>query len=178
MNSYRTLAVAALAFSAFAAQADSAVPRDGDWNSYPLTSQTHSSLTREAVVADLVASRAAGTLPQDSEWYNVPAPLNLGGTALAATETGNGAVAASKTGRTTGAEQQNTLTGQRTTQVRRDIAHQSGAIGVVAKDFSAVKNQRIDRPGPSGALGKPRTKSVSLFLEGHRDIGPLAGHGI
>ena len=54
MNSYRTLAVAALAFSAFAAQADSAVPRDGDWNSYPLTSQTHSSLTREAVVADLV----------------------------------------------------------------------------------------------------------------------------
>ena len=54
MNSYRTLAVAALAFSAFAAQADSAVPRDGDWNSYPLTSQTHSSLTREAVVADLL----------------------------------------------------------------------------------------------------------------------------
>ena len=55
MNSYRTLAIAALAFSAFAAQADSAVPRDGDWNSYPLTNQTHSSLTREAVVADLVA---------------------------------------------------------------------------------------------------------------------------
>ena len=34
MNSYRTLAIAALAFSAFAAQADSAIARDGDWNNY------------------------------------------------------------------------------------------------------------------------------------------------
>ena len=69
MNSYRTLAVAALAFSAFAAQADSAVPRDGDWNSYPLTSQTHSSLTREAVVADLVPHA-----PQ------APCPVTVSGT--------------------------------------------------------------------------------------------------
>ncbi len=107
MNTYRTLAAAALAtlaLSAFAAQADSALPSDGNWNNYPLSAQASSTLTREAVVAELVAARAAGTLPQDSEWYNVPAPLNLGGTALAATETGNGAVAASKTGRTTGAE--------------------------------------------------------------------------
>lgn len=105
MNSYRTLAIAALAFSAIAAQADSAVPRDGDWNSYPLTNQTHSSLTREAVVADLVASRAAGTLPRDGEWYNVPAPLNIQGvTATAGTDAGKNSVAASQSGRSTVAE--------------------------------------------------------------------------
>eukprot|EP01034_Spumella_vulgaris_P039541 gene39540-biopygen33596 len=51
MNTYRTLAAVTLALSAFAAQADSALPRDGDWNNYPLSAQSGSTLTREAVVA-------------------------------------------------------------------------------------------------------------------------------
>ncbi len=50
------------------------MPRDGDWNSYPLTNQTNSSLTREAVVADLVASRAAGTLPVTVSGTTCPLP--------------------------------------------------------------------------------------------------------
>ena len=41
------------------------------------------------MVADLVASRAAGTPPRDGEWYNVPAPLNIQGvTATAGTDAG------------------------------------------------------------------------------------------
>lgn len=35
MNTYRTLAAVTLALSAFAAQADSALPSDGNWNNYP-----------------------------------------------------------------------------------------------------------------------------------------------
>ena len=108
MNTYRTLAAAALAtlaLSAFAAQADSALPSDGNWNNYPLSAQASSTLTREAVVADLVASRAAGTLPRDGEWYNVPAPLNIQGvTATAGTDAGKNSVAASQSVRSTAAE--------------------------------------------------------------------------
>ena len=104
MNSYRTLAVAALAFSAFAAQADSPCPR---WRLEQLPADQPDPLfpTREAVVADLVASRAAGTLPRDGEWYNVPAPLNIQGvTATAGTDAGKNSVAASQSGRSTAAE--------------------------------------------------------------------------
>ncbi len=107
MNTYRTLAAAALAtlaLSAFAAQADSALPSDGNWNNYPLSAQASSTLTREAVVAELVAARAAGTLPQDSEWYNVPAPLSINGSALARTDARNDAMAAAKGGRASSAE--------------------------------------------------------------------------
>lgn len=77
MTTYRTLTVAtALALSAFAAQADSSLPRDGYWSDQPLAAtEASTTLTREAVIADLVASRKAGTLPRDGEWYNVPAPL-------------------------------------------------------------------------------------------------------
>lgn len=57
------------------------------------------------LVADLVASRAAGTLPRDGEWYNVPAPLNIQGvTATAGTDAGKNSVAASQSGRSTAAE--------------------------------------------------------------------------
>ncbi|WP_236748503.1 DUF4148 domain-containing protein [Acidovorax carolinensis] len=78
MTTYRTLAVAALALSAIAAQADSPLPRDGDGSSLPLTmTETPGALTREAVIADLVASRKAGTVPRDGEWYNAPAPLGV-----------------------------------------------------------------------------------------------------
>ncbi|MCZ8094711.1 MAG: DUF4148 domain-containing protein [Acidovorax sp.] len=104
MNTYRTLAAVTLALSAFAAQADSALPSDGNWNNYPLSAQSGSTLTREAVVAELVAARAAGNLPQDSEWYNVPAPLNVNGSALARTDARNDAMAAAKSGRTSSAE--------------------------------------------------------------------------
>jgi hypothetical protein len=77
MTTYRTLTVAAaLALSALAAQADSPLPRDGDWSNHPPTETgAPGALTREAVIADLVASRKAGTLPRDGEWYIAPAPL-------------------------------------------------------------------------------------------------------
>jgi hypothetical protein len=79
MTTYRTLAVAAaLALSAIAAQADSPLPRDGDGSNLPLTmTEAPGALTREAVIADLVASRKAGTVPRDGEWYNAPAPLGV-----------------------------------------------------------------------------------------------------
>ncbi|MBP3980127.1 MULTISPECIES: DUF4148 domain-containing protein [unclassified Acidovorax] len=77
MTTYRTLAVAAaLTLTALAAQADSPPPLDGDRANQPLTAtEAPGTLTREAVIADLVASRKAGTLPRDGEWYNAPAPL-------------------------------------------------------------------------------------------------------
>lgn len=77
MTRYLTLTFAtALGLSALAAQADSQLPGDGDWTNYPVTStKAPGSLTREAVIADLVASRKAGTLPRPGEWHDVPAPL-------------------------------------------------------------------------------------------------------
>lgn len=84
MNAYRTLTVAAaLALSTLAAQAAGPqLPTTGEWSSAPLTAEAPSTLTRQAVVADLVAAREAGTMPRDGEWSNVPAPL---GSASAAT---------------------------------------------------------------------------------------------
>lgn len=99
MTSYRTLTIAAaLALSALAAQAESPLPRDGDWSNHSLTAtEAPSTLTREAVVADLVASRQAGTLPRAGEWYNVPAPLGFhSGTALARDAEPVGAMTAAK----------------------------------------------------------------------------------
>lgn len=99
MTIYRTLTVAAaLSLSALAAQADSQLPRDGDWSNYPLTAtKAPGALTREAVIADLVASRKAGTMPADNEWYNVPAPLGgRSGTVLARDTVHSGAMTADK----------------------------------------------------------------------------------
>lgn len=77
MNNYRTLTtVAVLALSAFAANAQS---NNGDAGTYPAVQETHSTLTREAVVAELVSARANGTLPRDGNWSNVPAPLAMSG---------------------------------------------------------------------------------------------------
>ena len=77
MHAYRTLTVAvALALTALTAQATSPLPGDSDGSNHALTTtEGPGALTREAVIADLVASRKAGTLPQDGEWYNAPAPL-------------------------------------------------------------------------------------------------------
>ncbi len=76
MTRYRSIALAALALSAFAAQAQTgatATPAD------TATTAAPAPLTREAVIAELAASRAAGnTTPRDGEWYNVPAPLAIG----------------------------------------------------------------------------------------------------
>jgi hypothetical protein len=69
MNAIRTLSIAALALSALASQAQTSTT----------TTENAAPLTREAVIAELVASRAAGnTTPRDGEWYNVPAPLAIG----------------------------------------------------------------------------------------------------
>lgn len=77
MTAYRTLTIAAaLIFSALGAQADTAPSGDGDGSNRPLTAtEAPGALTREVVIADLVASRKAGTLPRDGDWYNAPAPL-------------------------------------------------------------------------------------------------------
>lgn len=74
MTLYRTLTVAALSLSALAAQAGSLPSGDGEG----ANAQAPRTLPREAVIADLVASRKAGTMPADNEWYNVPAPLGYG----------------------------------------------------------------------------------------------------
>ena len=73
-------------------------PRDGDWSNHSLTAtEAPSTLTREAMVADLVASRQAGTLPRAGEWYNVPAPLGFhSGTALARDSEPVGAMTAAR----------------------------------------------------------------------------------
>lgn len=105
MNTYRTLAAVTLALSAFAAQADSGYPRDGDGNNYPASTQTGSPLTREAVVAELLAARAAGTLPQDYEWKYVHAAMGFqSATALSRAEVRNDAMVAAKANRTSSAE--------------------------------------------------------------------------
>ncbi|RYF06995.1 MAG: hypothetical protein EOO31_08060 [Comamonadaceae bacterium] len=63
----RTLALAALSFSALAAHAAGDAPA------------AEAGLSREAVIAELVASREAPrTTPRDGEWYNIPAPLSFG----------------------------------------------------------------------------------------------------
>lgn len=69
MTAIRTFSIAALALSALAAQAQTSAP----------STENTAPLSREAVIAELVASRAAGnTTPRDGEWYNVPAPLAIG----------------------------------------------------------------------------------------------------
>ncbi|ABM34455.1 DUF4148 domain-containing protein [Paracidovorax citrulli] len=73
------IAAALLALSAFSAQADTGI--QGDWNNYPAVNDTPSTLTREAVIADLVAARQNGTMPRGGDWSDVPAPLALSGAA-------------------------------------------------------------------------------------------------
>jgi len=101
MTNYRTLAtVAALALSAFAANAQS---NNGDASIYPSLQSAPSTLTREAVIAELVSARQNGTLPQGGEWYDVPAPLALSGqstTTVTRAEVRAQAVAASRAGQT------------------------------------------------------------------------------
>ncbi|AVS75477.1 DUF4148 domain-containing protein [Paracidovorax cattleyae] len=67
------IAAALLALTAFSAQADTGI--QGDWNNYPAVNDGPSTLTREAVIADLVAARQNGTMPRSGEWSDVPAPL-------------------------------------------------------------------------------------------------------
>lgn len=69
MTRSRSIALAALALSALAAQAQTT----------GTPAPAAAPLTREAVIAELAASRtAANTTPRDGEWYNVPAPLAVG----------------------------------------------------------------------------------------------------
>ncbi len=85
MNNYRTLTtVAVLALSAFAANAQSNNAMNyGEGDVYPAALQSApSTLTREAVIAELVSARANGTLPRDGNWSNVPAPLAMSGQSL------------------------------------------------------------------------------------------------
>lgn len=99
-NNVRILAVAAtLALGGLsAAHADSpAVTANPYGESYPMEQAAPSTLTREAVVADLVAARANGTLPRDGEWYNVPAPVGQSdATTLTREQVRNEAIAATR----------------------------------------------------------------------------------
>ena len=75
---------------------------------------------------------------------------------------------------TAGAKQQNPLAGQRKAEVNLDIAHQSGAVGIVAHDFTGSETQRIDRPCALGPGAAPGAQAKGLLLEGDSHIGPLA----
>lgn len=66
-NTRRFALLAALAVSAAAAQAGSF--DFGDNSSYPPEVQTHSTLTRAQVIADLKAAQANGTMPSVAEGY-------------------------------------------------------------------------------------------------------------
>jgi hypothetical protein len=44
-----------------------------------------------------------------------------------------------------------------TDTIARGAANQAGAIGIVAKDFTTIKSQRIDCPGPRCPLAQSRT---------------------
>ena len=81
MHTYRTLAAATLALSALSALAAHAAP-NGSGAEAAVKQQAPSTLTREAVIAELVAARQNGTLPRDGEWYNVPAPVALAGSTV------------------------------------------------------------------------------------------------
>ncbi len=106
MTNYRTLtAVAALALSAFAAHAQS---NNGDASIYPSLQSAPSTLTREAVIAELVSARESGTLPRGGDWYDVPAPLALSGqsgSTVTRAEVRAQAVAAARAGETANGNQ-------------------------------------------------------------------------
>lgn len=78
-----------------AAHADSSATTANPYGeSYPVEQASQSTLTREAVIAELVAARANGTMPRDGEWYNVPAPIGQdSATALTREEVRNEAIA-------------------------------------------------------------------------------------
>ena len=50
-----------------------------------------------------------------------------------------------------GAEQQDALAAERDAEIGLDVAHQAGAVGVVAEDPVFPEDQRIDRAGQLGA---------------------------
>jgi hypothetical protein len=55
-------------------------------------------------------------------------------------------------------------------EVVLQVAHQAGAIGVVADDGSGIEAQRIDRAGGLGARAALGGEAEGILLEGHRDI--------
>ncbi|NMM79181.1 DUF4148 domain-containing protein, partial [Acidovorax sp. SRB_24] len=73
MKTYCTFAVASLVL----ATATGAMAAPPTPDSATTVQSANTPLTREAVIADLIASRQAAPtqMPRDGEWYNVPAPL-------------------------------------------------------------------------------------------------------
>jgi len=79
------------------AHADTAVTTNFYGESYPVEQSAPSTLTREAVIADLVAARANHTMPRDGEWDNVPARIgNSAASTLTREEVRNEAIAATR----------------------------------------------------------------------------------
>lgn len=74
-KNYRALAtLSVLAVSAFAAQAQS--PFEGNRSAYPSIQATPSTLTRAAVIADLQAARANGTMNVDGDRSVAPRSIS------------------------------------------------------------------------------------------------------
>ena len=72
---------------------------------------------------------------------------------------------------TTGTKQQDAASGKLKVKIVLEIAHQSGAISVVADNFGTVKAECIDRPGSLGAGAKASREAKGFLLEWYRDIG-------
>ena len=76
-----------------------------------------------------------------------------------------------------GTEQQDALPGQRDAEIDLDVAHQTGAVGVVAENPGFLESQRIDCARPFGTGAAPGAETKSLFLERHGYVRPFATGG-
>ena len=102
MKLHRTLTFfAALTLGSLAAQAGPSQPQaQPQVQPYVTTSASTSTstLTRAEVIADLKAARQAGTLPRNSHWAHVPAPLSKAGGPRTRAEVRAEAVEAARSG--------------------------------------------------------------------------------
>ena len=100
MKLHRTLTFfAALTLGSLAAQAGPSQPQaQPQVQPYVTTSASTSTLTRAEVIADLKAARQAGTLPRNSHWSHVPAPLSTAGGPRTRAEVRAEAVEAARSG--------------------------------------------------------------------------------
>lgn len=96
-KNYRNLAaLSVLAVSAIAAQAQTASPFEGNRSAYPSIQATPSTLTRAAVIADLQAARANGTMNVDGDRSEAPRSITQVGSTLSRADVRAEAIAAAK----------------------------------------------------------------------------------
>ena len=68
-------------------------------------------------------------------------------------------------GRTARAEQEHAFAGNHKSAIGFNVAHETGAVGVVGKNFSTIELQRIGSLRLLGALAAPRRHRPRLDLE-------------